>query len=200
MLAGFIGITVIILFIIGMYLYARNRNLRKASVFHDFAKIHELNFYQIKRFFRLDPEIKGDIEGHPIHIYEKIIGSGKSKRVHTIVQFTGSPFDFDFTIGKEGFISKIGKVFGFKDIEFQDDKFDKVFLLKSSDESKFRAMMNYRIQARLTEITDDLKGSVENEKGILRYIAHEEIIKEDKIHQLERVMMFMIDLQKTQKK
>ncbi|MEM7474410.1 MAG: hypothetical protein AAF483_05400 [Planctomycetota bacterium] len=71
-------------------------------------------------------------------------GSGKNKNTHrqTIMMATSSeslqlP---QFTISPEGFMHRLGDFFGFKDIDFDDDKeFSDAFLLKGENEEAIRA-------------------------------------------------------------
>lgn len=195
MLYGFIGIMVVIIFIVIMMLYARARNEKKSTVYRSFAKNRGFEYYHTTHFLQIKPVIKGELENLHFEITEVVVGYGKSKKTWTTIHFYNSPFDFDFKISKEGFLSKMGKVFGFKDIEFRDEKFDKKFLLKSTHEEKFRQLLTDQVRAKLMDIADDFKGSLENISAELKYSSQEEIMDNTSIDKLDRILAFMTTLQ-----
>jgi hypothetical protein len=195
MLYGFIGIVVILIFIMIMVLYARGRNQTKSVLYKSHAEKRGYEYYQTSQFFRISPVVKGKQAELSFEIFEEVVGYGKSKRTHTMIKFPNSPFDFEFKIGKEHFFSKMGKVFGFRDIEFRNDKFDRKFLLKSKDEDKFRAIMPDGMQVKLMEVSNDIQGTIENNNGQLTYNSQQEIMKDEKMDSLYRVLNFMIELQ-----
>ena len=116
-----------------MLLYARNRNMKKGELYQSFADGNGFEYFQTSRFLQLRPVIKGTKSDLSFEFFEEVVGYGKSKRTFTLIKFENSPFDFEFKIGKEHFFSKMGKIFGFRDIEFRNEKFDRAFLLKSKD-------------------------------------------------------------------
>lgn len=167
--------------------------MRKGELYQSFATEKGYEYYQTSRLLQLRPVIKGKHSDLSFEIYEEVVGYGKSKRTYTLIKFFNSPFDFEFKIGKEHFFSKMGKIFGFRDIEFRNEKFDSTFLLKSKDEEKFRAIMSDGFQSKLLLIADDLKGTIDNQNGELKYISQQEILKEERIKELDRVLSFMIE-------
>ena len=194
MLYGFIALSVLSLIIAIMLLYAKSKNIQKGKIFKNYSD--ERGFeYATSRLFQLHPVIKGVISNLQFEIFEEIEGYGKSKTTYTKIKFPKSSFDFDFKISKEHFISKLGKLFGFHDIEFRNDKFDSRFLLKSRDENKFRQIMNDRTQTILMEMEDGVMGTIENTNGQLIYTSYREITDQTKMDQLDQILNFLIDFQ-----
>ncbi|UKN00482.1 hypothetical protein K6119_12145 [Paracrocinitomix mangrovi] len=196
MLGGFIGLSVLLVFIMFMIMYARRRNQNKAELFKAFAESKGLEYGQSTQFLYMTPQLTGSVGDLTIRIDEKIIGKGKSKKVYTQIIFSDSPIKVDFKIGKETFFSKAGKIFGFKDIEFQDHQFDKTFLIKSSDESSFKAFLDYKKQALLSKNQHDLNGTLQCESGVFSYVSRMEIQKPSQITQLDHILELMLELQK----
>ena len=135
--------------------------------------------------------LAGELDGQPVIIYEKIVGSGKHQQLYTNITFQPNPFDFEFRIAKEGFFSKATKAFGAKDIEFGDDVFDKTFLLKSEDESKFRSLMDFRAQGALQAVEKNIAGSIMSTKTDFTYSYLGGFTKEAKVAELELILDFM---------
>ncbi len=191
---GIIAISVLvglIALIVVLIRYSRKLNKRKIVWYQNWAlKIglqHELKKYMLTKLNVLS----GDLENCPVVIYEKIVGSGKNQTLYTFIEFSPTPFDFDFTIGKEGFFSKVGKSFGAKDIEFGDEEFDKTFLLKSKEEGKFRSLIDFRMQQELREIETSLAGTIASANGGFTYSIMGGFTKEEKIADFENVLNFM---------
>lgn len=184
-LGAFIGI------IVWAVKYTKKVNKRKAEMFERFATENNLNYSSSKHMLVLLNEVNGDLDGCQFQLFEKMVSSGKSKQVVTTVQFSNTPFTFDFKIGKEHLFSKTGKMLGFKDIEFRDEQFDKKFLLKSKSEDEFRALMSHEMQARLMEIEKDLKASIRCENGHLTYSYMGPLANEKLFGTCENVINFM---------
>ena len=72
------------------------------------------------------------------------VGSGKNSSTHrqTIVRFASSRLSLpEFVVSPEGFFHRIGKLFGVKDINFDEDpQFSSSFLLQGPSETSIRQM------------------------------------------------------------
>lgn len=138
--------------------------------------------------------LTGFVRQYPIEIYEKIIRSGKNSSLYTCISIKNTSLNYNFSIGKEHFFSKIGKTFGFKDIEFDNPEFDKIFMLKSDDESRFRMLMNYELQNDLMELNTYLRGNIVNTPGQLEYTIFGGLDNESRVEELEKVVAFMVKI------
>ena len=183
----------IVALIVWVIKYTKKVNARKRQFFQDLGNKHNLQHLETKRSFTRLNSLSGKIKDMDVQVYEHIVGSGKSQQIFTTIQLTPSPFDFEFRIGKEHFFSKTGKLLGMKDIEMGDEEFDKIFLLKSKEEDKFRAVLTYDVQQRLKTISSDLTGSIYGNLGNLSYSAGV-VAKEAQFKQLEKVFDFMLSL------
>ncbi len=150
-----------------------------------------LEYSEIKHSFIKIPHLVGNWKKNQIEIYERIVGAGKNQTIYTHAKFYNSPHNFQFRIGKEHFFSKMGKVIGFKDIEFDNLELDKKFLFKSKDEGQFRTVMNYKVLHDLEGIEKSLAGHIENKDGILMYTVVGTMNSKEKIAAFEKVLMFM---------
>lgn len=138
--------------------------------------------------------LTGFVRQYPIEIYEKMIKSGKNSYLYTCISIKNTALNYNFSIGKEHFFSKIGKTFGFKDIEFDNPEFDKIFKLKSDDESRFRMLMNYELQNDLMELNAHLRANVVNSPGQLEYTILGGLDNEARVEELEKVVAFMVKI------
>ena len=195
-MAVLIGLIVLVIFLVR---YGKKINQKKIVWYQNWALKLGLQHELVKNGFAKLNVLHGNLDGCPVQIYEKMVGSGKNRAMHTYVEFTPSPFHFDFRIAKEGFFSKVGKTFGAKDIEFNDFEFDKKFLLKSKEEEKFRSILDYKAQHALSEIEKDLFGSIHNNGGKFSYSIPGGFAKEEKIADFERILDFMRLLIKNRK-
>lgn len=184
----FVGMILLVVFFIR---YGKKKSQKKVEWYQRWGLKLNLNHSQTKHFFTKLNVLSGNLDGNPIMIFEKIVGSGKHQTVYTIASFSPSPFDFDFRIGKEGFLSKVGKSFGVKDIEFDNVEFDKKFLLKAKEENRFRSLMDYRMQQGLSEIENELRGSITNNNGQFEYTMVGAFTKEERLEEFDRVLQYM---------
>lgn len=186
--------------LIGIIVFAirwgKKQNARKIEWFKQWALRLGLTHESKKRFLAKLNTLSGELDSHPVVIYEHIVGSGKHQVLYTTITFAPNPFDFDFKIGKEGFFSKVGKSFGAKDIEFGDEAFDKKFLMKSKEEGRFRTLMDFRMQEGLRNIEKQLTGDIISTNAGFTFSLVGGFSKEVKIEEFERVMDFMRDLMK----
>ncbi|MEM7559808.1 MAG: hypothetical protein AAF394_11875 [Planctomycetota bacterium] len=91
--------------------------------------------------------------------YKYTTGSGKNSTTHrqsVVMAFsTGSLQLPHFTISPENFLSKISDFFGFKDIDFDDDKaFSDAFLLHGEDEAAVRGFFTPERRKRFFDFRD----------------------------------------------
>lgn len=169
-------------------------NKKKVIMFQEWAQQLGLQHTQSKYMMNRLNDLQGQIDGLDVHIYEKIVGSGKHQTVVCNFSISPSPFNFDFRIGKEHFFSKTGKLLGMKDVEIGDEKFDKIFLLKSKDESQLKSVINYKIQGELMQVKDDLKSSIYANSEAVTYATIQPVTKQAHLASFEQVLRFAINL------
>ena len=88
--------------------------------------------------------------------YQFTTGGGKSSHTHrlTVAVFTdGARGVPDFEVGPENFLHRIGQVFGYQDIDFEEDEeFSKKFLLRGQDETAIRALFGPSIRMTFSSL------------------------------------------------
>lgn len=181
----------LILLIVWAIRYGKRKNREKNLKYQDFALRLNLKYGERAHLFIKLPALTGTFRNNPVEIYEKVTGSGKHQTYFTIITYTGTPHNFQFSIGKEHFFSKMGKKIGFKDIEFDNHELDKKFLFKSKDEDQFRALMNYKILHDLEGVAEQLKGTIDHKDGVLTYTQLGVLTKEEHFEGVEKVFHFM---------
>ncbi len=187
---------IIIIVILGGLIYLLVRltqrlNKKKLAFYQTLSAELNMEHTVEKQFTTKLNTLTGQQNGRPVQITERIIGAGKHQTIQTFVEFKPSPFDFEFTISKEHFFSKIGRKMGLKDIEFDDFDLDRTFLLKSKDEEKFKALLDYRMQAALKEIDEPLKGTIRSTDKAFEYHLLSTAYDEDAANRLKSIMAFM---------
>ncbi len=99
----------------------------------------------------------GELAGAPAVVmdYQFTIGSGKSQQTHaqTVAIFpTHGAALPDFELAPENLFHKLGQVFGYQDIDFdQFPEFSKRYLLRGEDESAVRTAFNQTVLAFLEQ-------------------------------------------------
>jgi len=186
----FVGLIVL------LFRWVINLNKKKVIMFQEWGLKMGLNHTQSKYMLNRLNDLQGEINNYQVHVYEKIVGSGKHQTVVCNFSITPSPFNFEFRIGKEHFFSKTGKLLGLKDVEIGDEKFDKIFLLKSKDESQLKSVINYKIQGELMQIKDALKSSIYVDANAITYATIQPVAKQKQLDDFEKVLHFALSLLK----
>jgi hypothetical protein len=88
--------------------------------------------------------IRGTHDGQPFTLFEYVYVTGHGKHRHhhhhTIVQWSTAELPV-FSLTPEGWMSRLGNVFGTQDIDFDDDPaFSRAFQLRGDDEHRVRAL------------------------------------------------------------
>lgn len=156
----------------------------------------DLVFPQFKflSFLKRSLKLEGDRRGIPLQIYHYAVSTGNSSTTYTTVRTSlENPKGLTFRFGKEGLFSKMGKSLGMQDICTGDERFDKLFMVKCSDEAfilqallpqvreKFldvweRHKAKGRITLKDTALSYDEVGSIRNEAARERIAAIAELI------------------------
>jgi hypothetical protein len=134
------------------------------------ALVGELPLFKRGHAHKATSVMRGTKGEHAIVLmdYQFTTGGGKNSQTHqqTVAVFPdgarGLP---DFEVGPENFLHRIGQVFGYQDIDFEEDEtFSKKYLLRGQDEAGIRSV--FGPSARMT--FSSLEGwSAEAKGGIL---------------------------------
>jgi len=88
--------------------------------------------------------------------YQFTTGGGKNSHTHriTVALFPdGARGVPDFEVGPENFLHRVGQVFGYQDIDFdEDEEFSKKFLLRGQDDTAIRAMFGPSVRMMFSSL------------------------------------------------
>lgn len=126
----------------------------------DWGEFENLPLFDRGRSRRGRNALVGTTAGNAVTVmdYQYTVGSGKNSQTHqqTVALFPQAGQNLpDFELSPENFLHKIGQVFGFQDIDFEDDEeFSKRFLLRGEDETRIRATFTPSVRAACGNFTD----------------------------------------------
>ena len=97
------------------------------------------------------------------------VSDGKTSSTYTRMRAPyQNPSSFRFTIYRKGFFSGLGKLLGMQDIEVGHPEFDEAFIIKGSDESRVRDLLDDPGLRALLEAQPRLYLSVKDDEGWFR--------------------------------
>jgi hypothetical protein len=106
---------------------------------------------------RTSSVMRGELAGEPAVVfdYRYTVGSGKNSNTcrQTVALFPTRGRDLpDFELGPENFLHRIGQVFGYQDIDFeQDDVFSKAYLLRGENEAAIKRTFSSTVRSLLVQ-------------------------------------------------
>lgn len=186
-----VALLLLVLFIRWVFKYAKKINKRKQDLYEQFALAKGLKHSTTKYMMASLNTAEGTVAGFPFRITEKMVRSGKNQTLVTQLNFQNSPFDFEFKISKEHGFIKAGKLFGLKDIEFNDAEFDKKFYIKSDQEDKLRRLLGPNLIYELNLLSDDLRGTISNSNGEFCYQPYAGIVTPAHFDSMKKILDFM---------
>lgn len=94
------------------------------------------------------------------------VSNGKTTIVFTRMRAPFvNPDGFRFTIYRRGVFSDIGKWFGMQDIEIGDERFDRDFIIKGTDETRVRTLLSAPRLRELIALQPEIKLAVKDDEG-----------------------------------
>ncbi len=115
----------------------------------------ELPLFARGRRRHADSVMAGTLAGEPAVAfdYSYVVGSGKNNRTfkQTVALFPTKDRALpDFELAPENFLHKLGQVFGYQDLDFQEnEEFSRRYLLRGADEDAIRRAFNATVLAFL---------------------------------------------------
>ena len=115
------------------------------------ASTRDFDLFRKGRSRRASNIMRGNHKDAKIEIfdYRYVTGGGKHSRTHlqTVVSISSDRLSLPyFMLVPENFMHKIGNIFGYQDIDFQDyPEFSQRYLLRGDDESQIRQVFNYKV-------------------------------------------------------
>jgi hypothetical protein len=103
---------------------------------------HELGLQFIEGGLFTNPSMQGTYRGADLSVRIVTSGTGKNKRVYTVVEVPLSGLvPVDLEVYREGFFQKVGKVIGGEDIQVGDADLDDTFIIKGTERDKVRDLL-----------------------------------------------------------
>lgn len=116
------------------------------------------------------PALTGKYKDFQIDIIMYNKGHGDSKVTYTqYAILLANDRAFNLHLYKEGFFSKVGKFFGMQDIQFNHEKFDESYIIKSDNEMAAKRVLNNRIRQLLLRNMPKMRGEFSKESNMLIY-------------------------------
>ena len=158
-----VGVIFGIYFIVNKW-QKRNRD----EMFQQLARMLQIELaYEPYRLVFKKPVLKGNFKGYYLKILEKNVGSGDDHQTLTIIQINPSTSN-NFSITREDFFTKAGKVFGVHDIQIDDALLDKKFFFTSEDRALLRQVFDQTTIDKMKLIQKDFKKGIVTAKVALQ--------------------------------
>jgi len=139
---------------------------------------------------------RGQYQGTGFSVFEERRKTGRNRSNFTIIRFP-SIGPVDFRIAKENFLTRMGKLIGFNDIEFNDYDIDRTFLFKSKDEKGFRTLMDHRRLNELAQRKESFDGALEGSGNYLQYVFRGQITDENAYDNVQSLMKLLYEFGKS---
>jgi hypothetical protein len=99
------------------------------------------------------PSITGYYRKRLVQIWMHTTRRGRNKVTYTAIRAQcKKPPGFHMAIGREGILGKVAKAFGKQDIIIGDEEFDKMFLVRSNNESLARSVFPIGLRHKIVEL------------------------------------------------
>jgi hypothetical protein len=143
MFVPFIVIGVIALIVVA----ARRQHERVAATWSEAAR--RLGVQVEAGSWFSNPKLDGTLNGIPLHVDSYTRRHGNNSTTYTRYQVRFPPPGFDYTLRREGGLTKIGKFFGIRDVEVGDAAFDGAFKIKTDDQTRLEQLLTPSVRAGL---------------------------------------------------
>ena len=198
------AVAFLIFFLSGTFYLAKMARKKVENNLKELAQRLGLNFIEPeKNFWKTlanlnHPKLDGNISGIPIKVHIETRGSGKSKVQYIVFDLElNSNHQNSIKIFHEGFFRKIGKKLGLqKDVDINDEDFDRLFIIKSDSPGFARAIFSDNILKE--KMIDNFRLMKNAELGFKNNYIHFEAIntfyykKEvDKLEELIRTSLLL---------
>ena len=116
-----------------------------------------------------DPgEVQGKFHELPFRLSAAIHGSGKNRRVFTIMSVEIPHLPAGLAVYQENTLLKITKLFGAQDVKTGDSNFDAAFVVKGDDPASVSAWLNASRRSAILRVLDK-KPDIDISGGCLRF-------------------------------
>jgi hypothetical protein len=139
---------IIVIAVIGLIVAAANQQHKRiASSWGEVAG--RLGIQMESGSWFSNPKLTGTLNGIPLYVDSYSRRSNNSSTTYTRYQVRYPAPGFDFTLRREGGLTKIGKLFGIRDAEVGDPAFDGAFKIKTDDQTRIKQYLTPSVRAGL---------------------------------------------------
>jgi hypothetical protein len=96
-----------------------------------------------------NPKLNGSLNGIPLRVDSFSRRHGNQSTTYTRYQVRYPSAGFDFTLRREGGLTKIGHFFGIRDVEVGDPAFDDAFKIQTDDPNRLRLLLTPSVRSGL---------------------------------------------------
>lgn len=122
--------------------------------------------------FYPSPKATGTIRGKRVAFFSFATGSGKSRVTWAAIAITpAAAGGLTFAIDRQGILTRLGELFGAKEIQVGDPAFDAAWFVQTNQPDFFRAAFLPELRAKLTALHDlgQLRGGLVLKDGVVMY-------------------------------
>lgn len=146
-----LNLLLVLLVIVPVLLFARHQRARRDEAWASLARERGLHF---EPGTWLKPgRIHGEAQGVPVQIRNVTRGSGKSQQLYTVAEarLPGS-LPEGLALGREGFDTKVAKLFGGQDIQVGDPLVDEALRVRGRSETEIRQALAGEVGHRVVQV------------------------------------------------
>ena len=154
----------VIAFIVLIVFFGYHQTQKKATIWTQVAA--DLGLHHARPSNWNVGQIGGAFRDFQVEVRTFTRGSGKNKSTWTSIRTWANPnLGLGFKIYREGFLSGLGKMVGFQDIQTGDAEFDGRFTIKGADEGAVLQLLSPAVRGALTRYDSLASGGSFSDDG-----------------------------------
>lgn len=161
------------------------------------AQRRGLHIVSDKRAFGFDdPRAEGVQDGRAVRVWTFQTGSGKSRQTWLAAAVQPRQAgELAFDLQPQGLMAKLSELFGAKEIQVGDPRFDDAWFVRTNAPQVFGAALVPEIREKLMAArAAGAKGHFQLEQGWVRYVEPGHLSSDEAVRRLERVFPVLSDL------
>lgn len=187
----------LLLVIIFAYFHTQKED-KNFEGFQKLAKSLGLRFDKPRHPYRgnIIVEIKGTYNGIHLEVYiDRVRGDrGRGKYFTVIRMQVNKKKDFELSLGKEGFLQKVGKVLGMQDIQTGYPEFDEAFVLQSNEPKTVLEIFDTNLSSKFSDNHTLFYSTVNLSQTLLTYKEETLLSTEASTRRFEMIAKLLVDL------
>lgn len=141
------------------------------------------------------PRVAGEVRGKRAEFFSYSTGSGKSRKTWAAIRVRPAQAGgFEFSIRRQGFVTKVSEFFGAKEILVGDRAFDERWFIRSNRPEFFRAALLPELREKIDAAERaGAKGEFKLEAGVVAY-AEQGTFTDERCVRYEALLTLLCDL------